>query len=98
MVGPRRADLGLPACASVVATIEAPRLEQAALVGHSFGGAVALGVAVGRPDLAAKRVLVDALGLAAGPGELVKLGLAQVTSAAMSPRLCCGLTTTPDAP
>ena len=85
---------GYQACVeAVVATIEAHRLEQAALVGHSFGGAVALGVAVGRPDLAAKLVLVDALGLAAGPGELVKLGArAGHIRRYVSPPLLRGLT------
>jgi pimeloyl-ACP methyl ester carboxylesterase len=43
--------------------IEALGLGPCSLVGHSFGGRLVLGVAVSRPDLVAKLVLVDAAGL-----------------------------------
>jgi pimeloyl-ACP methyl ester carboxylesterase len=47
---------------------------RASLVGHSFGGRVALGLAVNRPDLVEKLVLVDAAGL----GKTSKLGIVLV--------------------
>jgi len=56
--------------------IEALGLERPSLVGHSFGGRVALGVAIDRPDLVDKLVLVDAAGL----GKTSKFGLILVAA------------------
>ena len=55
--------------------IEALGPDRPSLVGHSFGGRVALGVALNRPDLVDRLVLVDAAGL----GKTSKLGIALVT-------------------
>jgi pimeloyl-ACP methyl ester carboxylesterase len=56
--------------------IETLGLGRPSLVGHSFGGRLVLGVAVGRPDLVDKLVLVDAAGL----GKTSKLGLVLVAA------------------
>lgn len=50
-------------------------LEKAALVGHSFGGRVCLGVALEHPEMVDRLVLVDA----AGMGKTSLLGLVLVT-------------------
>jgi pimeloyl-ACP methyl ester carboxylesterase len=60
---------------AVVATLDAQGVERAALVGHSMGGAVALGVAAAAPARASALVLVDALALSPGRGRLARLGL-----------------------
>jgi pimeloyl-ACP methyl ester carboxylesterase len=56
--------------------IETLGLGRASLVGHSFGGRLALGVAVNRPDLVDKLVLIDAAGL----GKTSWLGIVLVTA------------------
>ena len=55
--------------------IETLGLEKPSLVGHSFGGRLALGVAIERPDLVDRLVLVDAAGL----GKTSRLGLTLVS-------------------
>jgi pimeloyl-ACP methyl ester carboxylesterase len=60
---------------AVVATLDAQQVERAALVGHSMGGAVALGVAAAAPARASALVLVDALALSPGRARLARLGL-----------------------
>ena len=60
---------------AVVATLDAQELEQAAVVGHSMGGAVALGVAAAAPARATALVLVNALALSPGRARLARLGL-----------------------
>jgi pimeloyl-ACP methyl ester carboxylesterase len=60
---------------AVVATLDGQEVEQAVVVGHSFGGAVALGVAAAAPARASALVLVDALALSPGRGRLARLGL-----------------------
>jgi pimeloyl-ACP methyl ester carboxylesterase len=60
---------------AVVATLDAQEVERAALVGHSMGGAVALGVAAAAPDRTSALVLVDALALSPGRRRMARLGL-----------------------
>lgn len=60
---------------AVLATLDAQGLERAAVVGHSMGGAVALGVAAAEPGRASALVLVNALALSPGRGRLARLGL-----------------------
>jgi pimeloyl-ACP methyl ester carboxylesterase len=60
---------------AVVATLDAQRVDRAAVVGHSMGGAVALGVAAAEPARASALVLVDALALSPGRARLARLGL-----------------------
>jgi pimeloyl-ACP methyl ester carboxylesterase len=60
---------------AVVATLDAQKVDKAALVGHSMGGAVALGVAAAAPARASALVLVDALALSPGRARLARLGL-----------------------
>jgi pimeloyl-ACP methyl ester carboxylesterase len=55
--------------------IETLGLVRPCLVGHSFGGRIVLGVAIDRPDLVDKLVLVDAAGL----GKTSKLGIILVS-------------------
>jgi pimeloyl-ACP methyl ester carboxylesterase len=60
---------------AVVATLDAQQVERAAVVGHSMGGAVALGVAAAAPARASALVLVNALALSPGRARLARLGL-----------------------
>jgi pimeloyl-ACP methyl ester carboxylesterase len=60
---------------AVVATLDAQEMGRAVVVGHSMGGAVALGVAAAEPAGVAALVLVDALALSPGRGRLARLGL-----------------------
>ena len=60
---------------AVVATLDAKEVERAALVGHSMGGAVALGVAAAAQDRTSALVLVDALALSPGRRRMARLGL-----------------------
>jgi pimeloyl-ACP methyl ester carboxylesterase len=60
---------------AVVATLDAQEVERAVVVGHSMGGAVALGVAAAAPSRASALVLVDALALSPGRARLARLGL-----------------------
>jgi pimeloyl-ACP methyl ester carboxylesterase len=60
---------------AVVATLDAQEVERAAVVGHSMGGAVALGVAAAAPARASALVLVNALALSPGRRQLARLGL-----------------------
>lgn len=60
---------------AVVATLDAQGVERAAVVGHSMGGAVALGVAAAAPSRASALVLVNALALSPGRARLARLGL-----------------------
>ena len=60
---------------AVVATLDAQEVERAALVGHSMGGAVALGVAAAAPGRTSALVLVDALALSPGRRRMARLGL-----------------------
>jgi pimeloyl-ACP methyl ester carboxylesterase len=60
---------------AVVATLDGQGLERPVIVGHSMGGAVALGVAAADPARASALVLVDALALSPGRRELARLGL-----------------------
>jgi len=60
---------------AVVATLDAQEVGRAAVVGHSMGGAVALGVAAAAPARASALVLVDALALSPGRARLARLGL-----------------------
>jgi pimeloyl-ACP methyl ester carboxylesterase len=60
---------------SVLATLDAQEVHRAAVVGHSMGGAVALGVAAAEPARASALVLVDALALSPGRSRLARLGL-----------------------
>jgi pimeloyl-ACP methyl ester carboxylesterase len=60
---------------AVIATLDAQEVEQAAVVGHSMGGAVALGVAAAAPGRASALVLVNALALSPGRRRLARLGL-----------------------
>jgi pimeloyl-ACP methyl ester carboxylesterase len=59
----------------VVATLDGQELEQVTLVGHSFGGAVALGLAAAWPARVSALALVDALALSPGRRRLARLGL-----------------------
>ena len=60
---------------AVVATLDAQEMGRVVVVGHSMGGAVALGVAAAEPARASALVLVDALALSPGRGRLARLGL-----------------------
>ena len=63
------ADLGAHA-ARVAAALEAAGLDRPAfVVGHSFGGGVALQLATDRPDLVRSLTLVNSVGGAPGPGD-----------------------------
>jgi pimeloyl-ACP methyl ester carboxylesterase len=56
--------------ARVAAALEAAGLEQPAfVVGHSYGGGVALQLATDRPDLVRSLTLVNSVGGAPGPGD-----------------------------
>ena len=59
----------------VLATLDGQDVERATIVGHSLGGAVALGVAAAAPPRASALVLVDALVLSPGRRRLARLGL-----------------------
>jgi pimeloyl-ACP methyl ester carboxylesterase len=63
------------AVGAVLATLEAQDVERAAVVGHSMGGAVALGVAAAEPARTSALVLVNALALSPGRSRLARLGL-----------------------
>jgi pimeloyl-ACP methyl ester carboxylesterase len=60
---------------AVVATLDAQEVERAVIVGHSMGGAVALGVAAAAPARMSALVLVDALALSPGRRRMARLGL-----------------------
>lgn len=60
---------------AVEATVEAHELRPAVIVGHSFGGALALGFAARRPDRTAALVFTNALGISPGPSKIARLGL-----------------------
>ena len=60
---------------AVVATLDAQAVERASVVGHSMGGAVALGVAAAAPARVSALVLVDALALSPGRARMARLGL-----------------------
>jgi pimeloyl-ACP methyl ester carboxylesterase len=60
---------------AVLATLDAQEVERAAVVGHSMGGAVALGVAAAAPGRSSALVLVNALALSPGRRRLARLGL-----------------------
>jgi 2-hydroxy-6-oxo-6-(2'-aminophenyl)hexa-2,4-dienoate hydrolase len=60
----------------LIATIEALGLGRASLVGNSMGGATSLGVAIKRPDLVHKLVLMGSGGLPLQMGESVRTILA----------------------
>ena len=60
---------------AVLATLDAQEVGRAAVVGHSMGGAVALGVAAAEPARASALVLVDALALSPGRRRMARLGL-----------------------
>ena len=60
---------------AVAATLDAQQVERAVVVGHSMGGAVALGVVAAEPARASALVLVDALALSPGRAQLARLGL-----------------------
>lgn len=61
-------------CEAVDATLAAARVERATLVGHSFGGALALGVAACRPERIGTVVVVNALGASRG-GSIARQAL-----------------------
>lgn len=58
------------ATAEAIAAVDATR---PALVGHSFGGAVAVRLAVDRPEFASALVLVNSLGISPGPRRLAQI-------------------------
>ncbi|MDQ3146703.1 MAG: alpha/beta fold hydrolase [Actinomycetota bacterium] len=60
---------------SVIATLDAEEVATATVVGHSYGGAVALSVAAAAPARVSELVLVDAMGLSPGRARMARLGL-----------------------
>jgi pimeloyl-ACP methyl ester carboxylesterase len=60
---------------AVAATLDGQGLDRPIVVGHSMGGAVALGVAAADPGRVSALVLVDALALSPGRRQLARLGL-----------------------
>jgi len=57
---------------SVIATLDAEEVATATVVGHSYGGAVALSVAAAAPARVSELVLVDAMGLSPGRARMAR--------------------------
>lgn len=79
--------------ASVLRTLDEARTASPWLVGHSFGGAVALGVAARAPERLRGLILVDSLGISPGLRQMALLGLNPRNAGMLSPAMARDLMT-----